>query len=76
MTHPPKMAGLMNKPITVKEALQVAISHHQLGHLPEAEVIYRQILTAHPQHPDALHFLGLVAHPLGNHALAKKLIEN
>jgi len=33
---------------------------HQTGRRQEAEGIYRQILAVAPQHPDALHFLGLL----------------
>ncbi|MFT5175869.1 MAG: protein O-GlcNAc transferase, partial [Gammaproteobacteria bacterium] len=70
------MSDQLDQPMAVDEALQVAISHHQLGRLTEAEAIYRQVLAAHPHHPDALHFLGLIAHQLGNNALAQELIEN
>ena len=37
------------------------MSHHQAGHLREAEGIYRQILAQRPDHADALHLLGVLA---------------
>ena len=32
-----------------------AFAYHQAGRFAEAEVLYRQILHAHPGHVDALH---------------------
>jgi len=59
---------------TIEAALAQAIRHHHAGALPQAEQIYRQILQAHPNHPEALHLLGVVAHQMGNHAAAVELI--
>ncbi len=39
-------------------------SHQQAGRLEEAEQAYRQALDAAPQHPEALHLLGLVSYRL------------
>ncbi len=47
---------------TATTAFQTALAHHQAGQLREAEALYRQILAAQPQHADAWHLLGLVAH--------------
>jgi predicted O-linked N-acetylglucosamine transferase (SPINDLY family) len=55
---------------TIGEALQLALQHHQAGRLSQAEAIYRQILQVQPQHPDALHLLGVIAHQGGQHAVA------
>lgn len=60
--------------MSVQEELQAALAHHQAGRLAQAEPIYRQILSRAPQHPDALHFLGLLAHQTGKHAAAIDLI--
>lgn len=57
------------------ESLQTAMKLQQAGHLRQAEVIYHQILQATPNHPDAMHLLGLLARQEGNHALAVELIE-
>ena len=59
----------------VQGALQAAIAHHQAGRLAEAGVLYREILAAFPRHPDALHFLGLLAHHQGHHTRAVELIS-
>ena len=44
------------------EALTIAIRHHQAGRLQAAAQIYRQILAVEPNHPEACHLLGVVAH--------------
>jgi len=58
---------------TVGEMLQTAIGHHQAGRLPEAEQIYRQILSTAPQHSDAWHLLGVMAYQVGKYAAAIEL---
>jgi predicted O-linked N-acetylglucosamine transferase (SPINDLY family) len=55
---------------TIAEAFQLAIHHHQSGDLQRAESIYRQILQADPQHADAMHFLGVIAHQVGKPDIA------
>ena len=47
--------------LTVEQALQQAIAHHQAGQLQEAERLYRAILQTQPNHPDANHNLGVLA---------------
>lgn len=49
----------------MQDLLQAALRHQQSGQLREAEVLYKQILRADPNHPDALHFLGLIAQQVG-----------
>ena len=41
--------------------LAQAVAHHQAGRLAEAEQGYRAALSADPQHPDALHLLGVLS---------------
>lgn len=41
--------------------LQVAAEKHRAGQIEEAERMYRQVLRWQPDHPDALHLLGLLA---------------
>src|SRR5690242_7057031 len=43
-----------------RSAVEVAVSLHQDGQLAEAESLYRQILSAEPDHHDALHLLGVI----------------
>jgi len=52
--------------VTIDDALNTAITHHRAGNLAEAERIYREILTQHPNHPVALYFLGRVAAATGH----------
>lgn len=60
--------------VSLQEALRLAIRHHQAGQLAQAEPIYRQILQSQPDHPDALHLLGVIAHQVGQHEAAAELI--
>ena len=60
---------------THSKALSTALQHHQAGQLQAAEQIYRQILQADPKHPDAMHYLGLLAHQVGQHQAAIDLIS-
>jgi tetratricopeptide (TPR) repeat protein len=62
-------------PHDARNALQAAVAQHQAGHLAEAEALYRHILAAFPQHPDALHFMGLLAHQRGQHEAALALMD-
>jgi predicted O-linked N-acetylglucosamine transferase (SPINDLY family) len=52
-----------------------ALRHHQTGRLDEAERLYRQILQADPNHADALHFLGVIAHQRGSNEAALELLN-
>ena len=60
---------------TIPDALAIARQHHLAGHLQEAEQIYRQILAVEPNHADALHLLGVLAHQVGEHLVAVATIE-
>ena len=59
----------------MQRSLQLALGHHQAGRLAEAEAGYRAILQVAPHHPDALHFLGVLARQQGQPALAVELIS-
>jgi tetratricopeptide (TPR) repeat protein/2-polyprenyl-3-methyl-5-hydroxy-6-metoxy-1,4-benzoquinol methylase len=48
-------------PIESEQIFAQALGLHQRGQLAQAESLYRQILTASPQHLDALNLLGLAA---------------
>ncbi|MGZ4956904.1 MAG: tetratricopeptide repeat protein, partial [Methylobacter sp.] len=47
--------------LTVEQALDQAIAHHQNGQLQDAEHLYRAILQVQPNHPEANHNLGTLA---------------
>ncbi|HEV8518186.1 MAG TPA: tetratricopeptide repeat protein [Burkholderiales bacterium] len=59
----------------VPDALQAAIAHHQAGRLSQAEAHYLKILEVEPNHPDALHYLGVIASQAGKHAIAAEFIN-
>ena len=53
--------------MSVLQSLELALQHHRSGRFTEAETIYREILAIEPDHPGALHFLGVIAHQTGRH---------
>ncbi|HDY68391.1 MAG TPA: tetratricopeptide repeat protein [Candidatus Scalindua sp.] len=57
------------------DTIQIALKHHQAGQFQKAESIYRQILLDNPNHPDALHLLGVLTHRLGKNTIAAELIN-
>jgi len=61
--------------LSVDEALAVAISLHRSGDFDTAETLYNRILEAAVDHPDALHFLGLLNHERGEDDKAIELIR-
>ena len=61
--------------ITIPQAFETAVQHHQAGRLAEAEAIYRRILTIEPDYFNALHLLGVIAHQRGKHREAIGLID-
>jgi predicted O-linked N-acetylglucosamine transferase (SPINDLY family) len=52
-----------------------ALRHHQSGHLPEAENLYRQVLAHEPYHAEALHLLGVIAYQNCRMDVAMDLIQ-
>jgi predicted O-linked N-acetylglucosamine transferase (SPINDLY family) len=48
-------------PITIDQAIEMALGHHQAGRLAEAEALYRLVLEQYPKHAGALHLLGVLA---------------
>ena len=61
--------------MTIPQAFQLALQHHQAGRLADAEALYRQILAVQPKHADALRLLGVIAQQAGRHDLAVKWIR-
>jgi protein O-GlcNAc transferase len=61
--------------MTIPQAFALAIQHHRAGRLGDAEVLYRQILAAQPNHADALHHLGVIAQQAGLYELAVERIS-
>ena len=52
------------------ELLKNAVACHNAGNLQEAEQVYRQVLDQVPDHPDATHFMGVLAYNAGENDLA------
>lgn len=61
--------------ISLDEAMAVALLFQKNGHLAEAEDVYRKILDVAPDHVDALHFRGVLAHQQGQSDEAVTLIR-
>jgi protein O-GlcNAc transferase len=55
--------------------LREAIALHQQGRIADAERRYSEILKLYPNHPDALHFLGVLEFQHGHHGRALELID-
>lgn len=60
---------------TLSQSLDLAVQLHNAGDLQNAEKIYRDLLRADPDHPQALHLLGVIANQIGNYAAAEELIS-
>jgi predicted TPR repeat methyltransferase len=60
--------------LTVDDAIALAIQLQKQHHLAEAEQLYAGVLDVAPQHPDALHYSGLLAHQQGRPDEAVNLI--
>ena len=61
--------------LTVDQAIELAKGLQQRFSLNEAETIYRRILAHIPEHPDALHFLGLLQYQRGRPEEATRLVS-
>lgn len=61
--------------VSLDEALSIAILFQKNGQLAEAEEVYCKILAIEPDHPDALHFAGVLAHQQGRSDEAVELIQ-
>jgi predicted O-linked N-acetylglucosamine transferase (SPINDLY family) len=59
----------------IQDAFDLALQHHQAGRLPEAERLYRQILSEEPDDLDAMHLLGVIAYQTGRNDIAVDLIR-
>ena len=56
--------------LPIQQAIDLAIQHHTSDRLPQAKNIYQQVLQNDPNHPVALHLLGVIAHQQEEHKLA------
>jgi predicted TPR repeat methyltransferase len=51
--------------VTVGEAMQMALAFQQRGQLDDAEQVYKRMLEVAPDHPDIVHFYGVLLHQRG-----------
>ena len=61
--------------LTVDEAVMLAILLQKNEQLAEAADLYQRVLAAAPNHPQALHYSGVLAHQQGRHDEAIALVE-
>jgi len=74
-TPKPKSAAANPDAARAQARFQQGLALHHGGQLAQAQEIYQQVLTIHPQHFDALHLLGVIAYQTGNHSQALRLID-
>ncbi|MCB1956776.1 MAG: tetratricopeptide repeat protein [Rhodocyclaceae bacterium] len=55
----------LTRTVTFDEALQIATRLHREFQLEPARDLYEQLLAAAPDHPDVLHFYGILKHQMG-----------
>ncbi len=67
-------AGTGDANISVPALFAMALRHHQHGQMPQAEELYRQILSVEPRHVGSVHHLGIAALQAGRFADAIELI--
>ena len=65
----------MRKICPSPDLLEEGLRHHQAGRIEEAAKNYRQILSADPRQPDAMHLLGVIAQTVGRLDEALELIS-
>ena len=59
----------------IHRQLELAVAHHRAGRLPEAEAIYRRVLSSQPKNTDALYLLGLVTQLTARYAESVELFQ-
>ncbi len=55
--------------------VEAAFQRHKQGDLRFADTVYRQVLSQRPDHPTALHYLGLIAQQTGYSKQAAELLK-
>ena len=55
--------------------MRTAVAHHQAGRRAEAEAAYHRVLAMSPEHPDALHYLGVLLFQKGQFSQAWELVQ-
>ncbi|WP_083745741.1 tetratricopeptide repeat protein [Variovorax sp. KK3] len=63
------------QPLSLGDALELAVRLHRAGKLDDAEKLYGYIIAAAPDYADALHFMGVLVHMRGRSDEALGLIR-
>lgn len=61
--------------MSLQQALELALHHHQSGRLAEAESLYQRILNVQPLHPETLHFIGILHLQRGQYQAALTYLD-
>lgn len=61
--------------IDIQHLFQDAIEHHKAGRTTQAEVLYGQVLQAHPRHDGALYLLSAIVAQDNRNSLAIELLQ-
>jgi predicted TPR repeat methyltransferase len=69
------MTQTMTKEMSMPDALRMAVDMQQNMRIAEAALIYRAILNAAPDHPDALLYLGVLSHMAGERDAGEALVR-
>ena len=59
----------------LRQDLNAAMAFHKKGQLQEAERLYQTIISAEPNHPDALHLMGVLLSQRGDCERAIRMIR-
>jgi predicted O-linked N-acetylglucosamine transferase (SPINDLY family) len=60
---------------TLRQHLTEALRYHNAGRFREAAALYQQVLSYHPNHPETLRLLGILAHQTGQNAESIELLR-
>lgn len=61
--------------LSLDEAVAYALALQRQGDMDAAEEVYRRVMAVRDDHPDCLHFLGVLMHQRGDHGAAEALIR-
>ncbi|MBI5556455.1 MAG: tetratricopeptide repeat protein [Deltaproteobacteria bacterium] len=61
--------------VSISQALQTAVQHHQAGDLHQAEKFYNRVLALDPGNAEAHHYLGVLAYQVGKQETAVNFIQ-
>ncbi|MDB4322134.1 sulfotransferase [bacterium] len=66
--------GSDNKKVSINQGMALAVKFHSKGQIDRAKSILKTILHSVPQHPHALHLLGVITHNAGDTETAIKML--